>query len=184
MVMDATFRAGRALGRSEAMRLNGKDGTSHIRDAIAEINRSPNPGVRGVVPHAQGLASNWVKRKDELPGVIAAIRDNHLLGTGDNKGYQSFCCGLLMGLTLEACRQVDIDTVTKIAITQVGEWMSGAKAHAVALKAQNLVPGMPDFSARFNAILTPIGFVKSSAELKNYAQLIEALSNEVGNTIH
>jgi len=26
---------------------------------------------------------------------------------------------------------------------------------------------MPDFSARFNAILTPIGFVKSSAELKN-----------------
>jgi len=33
-------------------------------------------------------------------------------------------------------RQVDIDTVTKIAITQVGEWMSGAKAHAVALKAQ------------------------------------------------
>lgn len=183
-MMDAIFRAGRALGRAEAMRLNEKDGASYVRDAISEMNRSSNAGVRGVVPHAQGLVNNWVRRKDELPGLIAAIRDTHILGMGDNKGYQSFCCGLLLGLALEACRQVGPDTVTKIAITRVGEWMSGAKLHAEALKLQNLVPGMADFGARFNTLLTPLGFVQSSAELKNYASLIEALSNDVGNAIH
>lgn len=183
MAMDAIFRAGRALGRAEVMRLSGNDGSSHVRDAITEMNRSPNPGVRGVVQHAQGLAGNWLRRKAELPGITAEIRDIHLLGTGDNKGYQSFCCGLLLGLASEACRQADADTVTKIATTHVGEWLARAKKHAEALKLQKLVPGMLDFNARFNAILTPLGFVQSSAALKNYAQLIESLSDDVGNAI-
>ena len=182
--MDATFRAGRALGQAEAMRLSGKDGAIHVRNAIAEMNRSPNIGVRGTAPHVQGIAGGWDRRKSELPSVIAAIRDTHLAGTGDNKGYQSFCCGLLLGLSLEICRQAGQDTVTRVAVTQVGKWMNGAKAHAYALKAQNLVPGMIDLSARFNAILTPLGFVKTSAELRNYAHLIESLSNNVGNAIH
>lgn len=184
MVMDATFRAGRALGRAEAMRMSNKDGSGHVRDAIAELNRSSNAGVRGVVPHAQGLAGNWAARKGELPSVIAAIRDTHLAGTGDSKGYQSFCCGLLLGLSLEVCQQVGPDTVTKVAVSQVGEWMRGAKAHALALRDQQLVPGMPDLGARFNVLLTPLGFVQTSAALRNYAHLIEALSNEVGNLIH
>ena len=74
--------------------------------------------------------------------------------------------------------------MTKIAVTHVGEWISGAKLHAEALKLQNLVPGMADFGARFNTILTPLGFVQSSVELNNYSPLIEVLSNDVGNAIY
>ena len=74
--------------------------------------------------------------------------------------------------------------MTKIAVTRVSEWISGAKLHAEALKLQNLVSGMADFGARLNTILTPLGFVQSSVELKNYAPLIEALSNDVGNAIY
>lgn len=61
--------------------------------------------------------------------------------------------------TTGTCRQVGPDTVTKIAVTRVCEWMSGAKLHAEALKLQNLVSGMADFGARFNTLLTP-GFVQ------------------------
>lgn len=55
-----------ASGRAEAMRLSEKDGASYVRDAISEMNRSSNAGIRGAVPHARGLVGNWVRRKDEF----------------------------------------------------------------------------------------------------------------------
>jgi hypothetical protein len=179
--MDPIFRAGRGLGRAEMMRLNLKSGTNFLNETIGELSRSKVAGIQAEIDELKRMAGDWARRSTQLPAIIGAIRDQRLGGAG--KGYQAFCSGLLLGLAMEACFQANKDTVTEKAKGDIVQWLSMARGHTAALKAQGFVPGMPDYDIPFNAIINPIRVVKRSIELRNFYQLIENLSNQIGNAI-
>jgi hypothetical protein len=179
--MDPTFRAGRGLGRAEMARLNQKMGANFLQEVISELARAKIPGIQPELNELQAIIRDWRARSDRLQGIISAIRDQRLGGNG--KGYQAFCSGFLLGLAMEACLQIDKDTVTARVKDEVIGWLDMAKKHTSALKAQGFLPHMQVFDSQFNTIINPIMVVKRSAELRNFYQLIEKLSNDVGNAI-
>ncbi|ODS35525.1 MAG: hypothetical protein A7316_03595 [Candidatus Altiarchaeales archaeon WOR_SM1_86-2] len=175
--MDPIFRAGRALGQSEILRLEGKNGVAYVNKAAAELKRSRIRGLDGVSTHLQGIASNWKGRSSELPGITPAIQAH------GGRTYQAVSCGLLLGLAMEACRQAGKDTVTSRAKNQIVTWLKSASDHAYALKAQGLVKHMGDYRPNFNRVIAPIQVVKRSSELRNHYRFVENLSNTIGNAI-
>lgn len=176
--MDPIFRAGRAIGQAEILRLERKKGVIYLNKAVAELKRSRIRGLSGVTKHLQGIARNWQKRSVELPGITPAIQ---ALG---GKTYQAVSCGVLLGQAMETCRQAGKDTVTSRAKRQVLMYLRSSSKHAYALKAQGLAKNMRDCRPNFNRVIAPIQTVRRSSELRNYYQFIERLSNTVGNAIH
>ena len=175
--MDAVFHAGVELGRAEILRLDRKNGAAHLSRAAADLNRAGIPALRNEASTVMAVSRNWKARAAEIPQIIARIQ---ALG---GRTYQAISAGVLLGLAIEACRLAGKDTDTATAKTQLLDWLNGAKAHTRALKDQGLVPSMPNFDSRFNSVITPIQLIKQASELPNHSQLIENLSNQVGNAI-
>lgn len=181
--MHPIFRAGRALGRAEVLRLiRDKDGSASVREASSCLNSTGIPALREVAQSLNVIASNWRSNKDQLPGITSRIQ-----AVGP-KEYQAVSAGLWMGIAIESCIQAvakdavkDIETADyKAGIADV---LEKARAHVEALRLQEILPTMPDFNGQFRAEISGVSAVRQTGQLQGHIQLIQRLSDQVGNAI-
>lgn len=175
--MDPVFRAGRALGRAQGLWLSNRNGSRYLTTAASELERSGIVSLRDVARDLRAIAGDWKRRASQIPQIISRIQAE------GGRTYQAVSAGVLLGLSMEACQQAGRNTDLAEARSGITGWLNAAKLHSAALKDQGFVPGMRNFDASFNAIINPIKTVRQASQLRNYYQLIENLSNQVGNAI-
>ena len=76
--MNVFFKAGRALGRAEFLRLDNRNGAACLREAANDLLRSR---VKELAPQAKALsaiAAAWESKKNQILTVTSAIRDQYL----------------------------------------------------------------------------------------------------------
>ena len=176
-MMDPILHAGRALGRALVLHGVRENGSRYLAEAASDLQRSKIKALAGEANKLRQMASNWKWGANQIPTIFESIQNQR------GKTYHAVSCGFLMGLAMEACLKAGRDTDLPTTKTELVDWLVGAKEHSGALKDQHFVPNMPNFEGKFNRIITAIRSADSSLQLRNASQLIEDLSNKVGNAI-
>lgn len=177
--MDQVFRAGRALGRAEVLRLiPGKEGSAQLREAATCLQSTGNPALRAVTDTLNRIAMNWNASKDQIPGITGQIQ-----AVGP-KEYHAVSAGIWLGIAMESCVSGKKDDPTSECKAAIADRLEKARAHVEALRLQGILPNMPDFNTQFRAEVSGVSLVRQTSELTGHFGLIQNLSNQVGNAIH
>ena len=176
--MNAVFRAGRALGRADVLRLiRGKDGSTYLREAATCLSSTAVPALHQVADSLNGIANNWRSQKDQIPAITPRVQ------AAGPKEYHAVSAGIWMGIALESCVQVDEDTVTADCKARIAEALENARGHVEALRLQGILPNMPDFNGPFRSEISGVTAVRQTGEFRAHFSLIQGLSNQAGNAI-